>query len=54
MATKTYSVISPLKFGGKKYPVGSTVELENAEAKALRVAEVIGDEVKPVKADPAK
>lgn len=40
---KTYLVISPIKCGGKKYPVGSTIALEDGEAAKLR--EAIGDEV---------
>lgn len=40
---KTYLVTSPIKCDGKKYPVGSTIDLEDGEAAKLR--EAIGDEV---------
>lgn len=40
---KAYLVASPIRCGGKRYAVGSTIELEDGEAAKLR--EVIGDEV---------
>lgn len=40
---RTYLVTSPIKCGGKRYSVGSTIDLENGEAAKLR--EAIGDEV---------
>ncbi len=40
---KTYTVTSPIKRDGKKYPVGSMIELEDGDAAKLH--EAIGDEV---------
>jgi hypothetical protein len=45
MAKKKYEVVSPVKFGGIKYPVGSVIELDSADEADLRAAEVLGDEV---------
>lgn len=47
MAKKTFKVTSPVKFGGKRYAVGLPIELDAAEEKTLRAADVIGDEVAP-------
>lgn len=40
---KSYAVTSPIKCGGKRYAVGSTIDLEEGEAAKLR--EAIGDEI---------
>lgn len=45
MAKKTYIVTSPIKCGGKRHEVGSTIELEDGEADKLRWA--IGDVATP-------
>lgn len=45
METKTYQVVSPVKFGGIRYAVGAPIELNSAGEKELRAVGVIGGEV---------
>lgn len=45
MEKKSYEVTSPIRHDGKKYGIGSTIELNEKEATDLRAAGAIGGEV---------
>jgi hypothetical protein len=47
--TKPYKVLSPIDHNGKKFPIGSSIELEPEQAIALLKSKVIAGDLPPVK-----
>lgn len=43
--TKSYTVLSPIDHNGKKYPIGSSIELEPEQAIALLKSKAVAGDV---------
>lgn len=52
MAKKAYVVQSPIKFDGKEYAVGDSIDLEDKDAKDLLVVNALSDAVGPASNTP--